>query len=711
MTSDRAANGPWRALLDDLASIERSGMAVSVGLRCAVGMLPPLIIGVASGFVGDGVSAAVGALVVGFVSFEGRYRSTLRNMVLASVGVTVSAFVGAMAASHLLLLLFVLAIWGLLGGLAGAFGPGMAMAAMQAVEVLVVFSALGMGVESSTVQALWVLGGALFQIVLLVLTWPTRRLDGEMASVGEVYRRLANYARTAPRTAPAADQLIAGADWLGDPNPLGDPLAIVALKELFQLAQDIRLSLSALVFDANGPEGAQSVNDGDPSQQWARDFLRQSAVILEAIGDQLSLSTSLRAKARLWSRRHRRLLADSLDLVVPAIDESRPILGLVARQLDRALTLTGEISATSSRVVLPGLNRERGNLDETVRRRLSGLRQVLATDSELLFHAGRLVLVLVAGTYVAHVFGLKNGYWVPMTAAVVLQGDFSGTVQRGLARLAGTLIGAVVVTELAALVVPSHGVLIVVIVLLTWGTYATYRANYFLYSIFLTSDVVAMFAMIGSPVAATAQERALATAVGGAIAIVVFVLWPTWRRRLLPGALAAMLRTQGAYAAAVLRAFDVSHADEPAETSVEALRVLSVGARSARQLAATLLEGMSTEPGTQRAAIATAGAILSQVNFCALLALALNAELLHEHQFFTGMCELGDAVEAVANYQADRLAAIGALTDPMIADQPPLLPSDLVTSTELYRQILELVSSFHALDGLIEEYEMAALTV
>ncbi len=699
---ERIKNGPWRALLDDIASVERSGMAVSVGLRCALGMLPPLIIGVATGFVGDGVSAAVGALVVGFVSFEGRYRSTLRNMLLASIGVTISAFVGAIAAPHLFLLLIVLAIWGLLGGLGGAFGPGMSMAAMQAVEVLVVFSALGMGVESSIVQALWVLGGALFQIVLLLLTWPTRRLDGEMASVGEVYRRLANYARSTPRTAPPADQLIAGADWLGDPNPLGDPSAIVALKELFQLAQDIRLSLSALVFESRG--------DGDESQ-WALEFLRQAASLLGAIGDQLSSSTSLRAKMHLWSRRRRRLLLTSIELRVPDADESKPILGLISRQLQRALDLVSEVGDLGSHVVLPGLSRGHGSLDETVRRRLRGLRKVLASDSELLFHAGRLVLVLVVGTYLAHAFALPNGYWVPMTAAVVLQGDFSGTVQRGLARLGGTLIGAVAVTELAALVVPSHGILIMVIVLLTWGTYATYRANYFLYSIFLTSDVVAMFAMIGSPVGKTAEERAVATALGGVVAIAVFLLWPTWRRRLLPGALASMVRTQGAYAAEVLRAFDVTFADQSGALNVEELRVRSVGARSSRQLAATLLEGMSTEPGTQERAVTTAGAILSQVNFCALLALALNAELLHEHQFFTGMVELGDAVEALSSYQADRLASFGLMSDPEEMGQQPSIPSDLVASTELYRQILELVSSFQELDALIEQYGSVVLTM
>ncbi|MHB8191031.1 MAG: FUSC family protein [Ferrimicrobium sp.] len=696
---EHVKNGPWRALLDDVASIERSGMAVSVGLRCALGMLPPLIIGVATGYVGDGVSAAVGALVVGFVSFEGRYRSTLRNMILASIGVTISAFVGAVAASHLVVLLLVLAIWGFLGGLAGAFGSGISMAAMQAVEVLVVFSGLGMGIESATVQALWILGGALLQIVLLLLTWPTRRLDGETASVGEVYRRLASYARSASLTAPPADQLMSGADWLGDPNPLGDPSAIVVLKELFQLAQDIRLSLSALVFRARGKYGKD-----DEEAQWAIGFLGQTATLLSAIGDQLCMSTSLRAKARPWSRRHRRLLADSIDLHEPVVDESKTILGLLTRQLKRALSLTEEVMSTSSHVVLPGLNRSEGSLDETVRRRLSGFRKILATDTELLFHAGRLVLVLVTGTYLAHILALPNGYWVPMTAAVVLQGDFSGTVQRGLARLGGTLIGAVAVTELAALVVPARGVLIAVIVLLTWCTYATYRANYFLYSIFLTSDVVVMFTMIGSPVGTTAQERAVATALGGAIAITVFLLWPTWRRRLLPRSLAAMVRTQGAYAAAVLRSFDVSLANKIEIPNGEELRVLAVSARSSRQLAATLLEGMSTEPGTEQAAVAAAGAILGQVNFCALLALALNAELLQDHQFLDGMVELGAAVAELSSYQADRLESFGSLNNPQDTPDFPTIPFDSVASIELYRQILELVTTFQELSELIEQY-------
>jgi hypothetical protein len=120
---------------------------------------------------------------------------------------------------------------------------------------------------------------------------------------------------------------------------------------------------------------------------------------------------------------------------------------------------------------------------------------------------------------------------------------------------------------------------------------------------------------------------------------------------------------------------------------------------------------MLTEPGTHQAAIAAAGAILSQVNFCALLALALNAELLHDHQFFTGMIELGDALSALSSYQADRLQSFGLQAEPEDPGEPPAIPPDLVVSTELYRQIFELVVTFQELSGLIEQYGVVVFPV
>jgi len=598
----RVDRGPWRGLVHDLASIERSKLAVALGLRLSLALVPPLVIGVALGYTGDGVSAAVGALLVGFVSFEGRYRSTLRNMALAAIGVTISAFLGAVLADHLVLLLGALFVWGVLGGLIAAFGPGPAMVAMQTVDVLVVFSAIAMGLSSAVIQALWVLAGALLAIVVVLVTWPALNLDHEARAVGAIYRRLGSYARAATPDPPPLEQLTEGAEWLGDPNPFADPDRLNRLRELYQRAQDIRLALAALVLEAR--------EEGE-----LRPVLERAAIELEAIAARLGIR----------EQRGRRRRRDEAQVVFPGAPwpkVSHAAVAVLVSEIERARELVGVFTSERARATVPHPRWPDASIDETVTRRVRALASLFRSDRGLILQALRLGFVLVVGQLLASLLKLPNGYWVPMTAAVVLQGNLTGTVERTLARIGGTLIGAVAMTEFAFLLAPNEGVLIVVAVALAWATYATFRANYALYSVFLTSEVVVLFAMLGVPVGVTSAERAVATVIGALLALGAALLVPRSKRGLLPGALALALRTQGVYLSNVL---DASR--HPEDGTVAHLRELALAARTARQRAANLLEELAKEPGAV-GLLEAAGLLVSQIGSLALAGLALNAELL-----------------------------------------------------------------------------------
>jgi len=600
----RVDRGPWRGLVHDLASIQRSKLAIALGLRLSLALVPPLVIGVALGYTGDGVSAAVGALLVGFVSFEGRHRSTMRNMALASVGVTISAFLGAVVADHLGALLVALFVWGVLGGLVSAFGPGPSMVAMQTVDVLVVFSAIAMSLSSAVIQALWVLAGALLAMVVVLLTWPVLNLDHEARAVGEIYHRLGNYAQAASPEPPPLEQLTEGAEWLGDPNPFGDPDRLNSLRELYQRAQDIRLALAALVLEAREEE------DGG-----RRSVLERAAIELQAIAVQLGVRSQ---RGRFRRRAEAQLVLPG----APWPDVAEPAAAVLVDEIEQARGLVGGFASDRARVVLPHPRRPDASIDETVLRRVRALASLVQGDRGLVLQALRLGLVLVVGQLIASLLKLPNGYWIPMTAAVVLQGNLTGTLERTLARIGGTLIGAVAMTELAFLLAPNEGVLIVVTVLLTWATYATFRANYALYSVFLTSEVVVLFAMLGAPVGVTSAERAVATTIGALLALGAALLVPRSRRRQLPAALAAALRSQGLYLSAVLEALAGQE-----EGTVDRLRELALAARTARQRAANLVEELAKEPGTA-GLLEAAGVLVSQIGSLALAGLALNAELL-----------------------------------------------------------------------------------
>jgi uncharacterized membrane protein YccC len=661
------------ALLSDLVGIERSKIAIAVGLRCSLGVVVPLVVGVASGHSSSGVAAAVGTLVVGFVSFEGRHRATLRAMLFASAAVALSTLVGSLAGSHLLVLLVVLACWGAAAGLVGSLGPGASAAALQAVVVLVVFSSLPMGLVPAATQAGWVLAGSLFQTLLFVATWPRGSLArAERIALADLYRRLARYARAAPPRAPAADQLRAAAEALGDPNPVAAASTLLVLEELLALGEEIRLSLSALVYDRHRTAAAEGPGSAHVGALDAA--LAAAAGWIEAIADTIRAKDQKAAGAQVSSSGPRRQFA---DLAPRLLDQLEVATHLAARIEEPSQKARRTLQQERARP------RRHGSLAR-VRVLLKGGLEDRAARALAL----RLAAVLVLGSLLARLLHLHDGYWVPMTAAIVVRGDLAGTLQRGIGRLLGTLAGSGLVTAIAALTTPSRSVLVIAVLVLMWGTYATYRANYVLYAVFLTSSVVALLALVGAPIILSARDRAVATAIGGVLALLAFLAWPTWKRRLLPAALSAAVESQGAYAAAIAFACAEAGAD------LSRLFPLARAARASRASLAELITAVATEPGGSNDLIAAARAIERQLARCAHLALALHAQLLAGEVKPLGAAAANCArlLAKMSSSQAIAVRQARAATGSQPTSAPGLICREETTLAELADAYVELGS-------------------
>ncbi|MFC0082732.1 hypothetical protein ACFFRE_11375, partial [Aciditerrimonas ferrireducens] len=257
--------GRWREELHALLALDREGLAFATAARCTLGLLVPLVAGVALGAIGDGVSAAVGALVVGFVSYEGRHRAAERATLLAALGVTLSVLVGALVGGHPVLLLLVLAVWGLAGGVLGTLGPGPSIASLQAVVALVVFSAIPLGPRAAFVQAAWVLAGSLLQVVLLRLLRPRHWVGAERRGLAEAYERLARWAAEPTPGPPPPDQLDVATEALRSPDPRLPPAAVEDLATLLLLAERLRVALAGTSWSARagtGPAGTGPAETG-----------------------------------------------------------------------------------------------------------------------------------------------------------------------------------------------------------------------------------------------------------------------------------------------------------------------------------------------------------------------------------------------------------------------------------------------------------------
>jgi hypothetical protein len=145
-----------------------------------------------------------------------------------------------------------------------------------------------------------------------------------------------------------------------------------------------------------------------------------------------------------------------------------------------------------------------------------------------------LLLGLAAGVgvLVGHALKIQNGYWVAMTAMLVLRRGAQETIFRGVLRIAGTLVGAGVATTIVAVLRPDPLGLAPLIALAAWAAYTTQWVNYGTFSVCVTSYIAFLLSLEGLPEAAVAGHRIVATLIGGAIGMAAFFMARAWRRTL-----------------------------------------------------------------------------------------------------------------------------------------------------------------------------------
>lgn len=137
----------------------------------------------------------------------------------------------------------------------------------------------------------------------------------------------------------------------------------------------------------------------------------------------------------------------------------------------------------------------------------------------------KLILIMLIGTAIYRVHHLRNGYWIPMTALLVLKPQWTGTVSRSLARILGTVAGAAIAWGLAHLHAFPNGLILALIIVCCVGCYALQAVNYALFSLFITLYIVFLFRFGGFSETAAAHLRLLNTALGGALAFSIDLLW------------------------------------------------------------------------------------------------------------------------------------------------------------------------------------------
>jgi uncharacterized membrane protein YccC len=589
--------------LRELTRLRRSRLALAAALPSAVGYAIPLVAGLATGHVADGLTGSAGALIVGFANLGGPYRVRSGTLLAATAAAGLAALVGGLAGPDTVATIAAMSGWGFAGGLLVALGTRAAFVGLLSTWALLLASDLALHGTAVLREALLITAGGAVQTVVAIAAWPLRPFAAERHAVAGAYRALAGYAR-APGTATlqsATEALVTAAETVDAGASPAAPRGL--LRALAEQGEWVRVELAALARgDAPG---------SGPTRQAAA----QALDVIAAGGDPAPALAALRHSVQ--------------GIGDPA----------ARRQADN---LTAWITAA-------GRRSRRGAPGPVPRPRpLRSLRAELTWSSSVFRHAARLSAALVVAGIVYRGLSLGRGYWVPLTVLMVLKPDYGTTVTRGIARAAGTMAGVIVAWLVVTLFSPPADAIVVLLVLLAGAAYAVFPANYALFSLLLAVLIALLAEFSGGSPVGVLLDRIIDTAIGTAIALGAIMLWPTREAPRTLDRLSAYVAAEGEWLDAILTAY--ADGDAP-----ETLRTTRLAARRARTLARAAVQRSLAEPRRRRPDGAPLRAVLAALDEISEYALVL-VEAVHD-----GARGPREVVGACRGAVRDSLRALSAL--------------------------------------------------
>ncbi|MDO6392260.1 FUSC family membrane protein [Pontibacter sp. BT731] len=181
------------------------------------------------------------------------------------------------------------------------------------------------------------------------------------------------------------------------------------------------------------------------------------------------------------------------------------------------------------------------------------LRDNLSLESPIFKHAGRLTIAMLLGYVLGILFPIQNAYWILLTIVVILRPGYTLTKERSKHRLYGTLLGAVIAGTVVLLVqnVYLYGALALVSLVLS---FAFVQRNYRTSSIFVTTGVIFIYALISPDAFDAIQFRVIDTLTGAAISLgAISFLWPSWESLSIKSNIVKALNANRSYLAGIDR--------------------------------------------------------------------------------------------------------------------------------------------------------------
>jgi hypothetical protein len=538
--------------------VERAMADVDAIVRAVIAVTAAAVIGWSMHDPAAATMLSVGSFITSMGTLVSRLRHRITTAAAMAVSYVTTATIGVLLHGLPWLFLLVLAAAAFGAGMARALGLAPGVRSCLVVMGLMVTGELAPNLHAGRIMVTWIAAGAALVVIAQLLPPYGPRYRPQRTAVAAVYTELAavagagkHYVSSEPFTAARRGLAVL---------PGFARAAAAPLFGLLGTAEWIRRSLEAArpgeVHDPDAVSAALAAVAATVASG------RVQAGLPAGSAAQRGLDAELREAARLARLSTGKRLPDALG-------PHREILGLYA-------------GSAPARV-------------------LARLRGELSYQSPVFRHAVRLAVGVVLGELVGRAIGswggwgiAGHGFWVAMATMLVLFPDYGKTISRGLGRAVGAVLGGLIGWMLSLIPLPPAG-LAVATVALAVGAFLTLRTGQMVVNIWITAWIVFLFHNLGEMSAPTAWARAADTVVGSALAVTLFLVWPTWSTRHVPELLSDWLGIASQLIPELLTGYaDVGAAD------VRAIDGQRARSRIAREKLVTTIDQAESEPVNDR---------------------------------------------------------------------------------------------------------------
>jgi uncharacterized membrane protein YccC len=676
------ANRPrriWEAFVTWHTTVDSPHPETREGVRMAVGIFVPIVIGWAQSHISWGVFVALTTFWVLLCDTGGTYRDKAMSMAVSSLAIMAAFVVGSWASQTSITHIPGILVWLSVAGFLGVLGSTAAQAGLMSSTMYIVSVALYQPGEFWIRTGLCCLG-ALWAMSLSLALWPLHASSPVFEALEMSYVKLAELLEAFWSGTTTGDRPI---------NNIGFALAFDSF--VTQL-ENTRTIWGAIRARRAGPsarsiqllrliELLDRIGGAVTALRQLVSLLGESPRRVEIMRELHSLTADLativRNLARCIPKRGRTLDAVQVDAVIKRAQErleqlfgstaggqaefySNPELESTARNLVKQIRKTKKLIA--------GLESDRNekeaplNVDsepETEPLRFwRTIRSNLSFESDGFRHALRLGFIGALGQTIATLLQLPRGYWIAVTILFILKPNFGGTLQRAVLRLTGTVLGGLIAAALS-LTIQEDVILIGILPVLAFVALSVRPINYGLYTLALTPMIMVMLDVGHTANWETSFLRVLHTFIGGILAVVGgYLLFPVWEEQKLPGELATVLKTNADFLRAILN-------QSPAEGQGErAWGKLQRKAGLALANAATVGQRVLSEPARLGSAVESLLAVITDMR-----------------DFFHTLSAIKES-QALASSLSDDLRNLG--TD--LADYLDELATDIVRDKPVLRR-------------------------